>query len=322
MAKFFKCTAVDGGGAGAVDAILTADIEDSNSNWDGVALVIGGGMFAVYEYDSTCTESESIPDIIIPDDNSSGTGAWRRKGGYFPEAAVMRKNLVVKTTGVEDIDVDCDLLDVIDASGRVMTLNSVDVSIDITASGANGLDTGSEANSTAYNVFVIADEDHNHAGILSTSAAPSLPSGYTHWRKVGEAYNDSGGDLVLFHRVDDEVWFEDPQTVYTGQSLTTSYVSHNLPSAVPSGCTELIMEANGTTNVSVLQIISPDSTPRFEVSVMFYGTSALNYGATGGYGPTRLRMKHLGATTIYARANHNATYANQGLFVWGYRKAV
>lgn len=79
-----------------------------------------------------------------------------------------------------------------------MHLNET-VEIDITASGANGLDAGSEAASAWYAVHVIGDSSRVNptAGLFSLSAdSPTLPSGYDIARRVGWVRNDSAGDFV------------------------------------------------------------------------------------------------------------------------------
>jgi hypothetical protein len=76
--------------------------------------------------------------------------------------------------------------------------NSGTLTCNITVSGANGLDTGSEANSTWYWLFLIEkSSDGTEASLFSTSRfSPTLPSGYDKFRLVAAYYNDSSGNLV------------------------------------------------------------------------------------------------------------------------------
>lgn len=69
----------------------------------------------------------------------------------------------------------------------------------ITTSGANGLDTGSEASDTWYFIFVCSGAS-GVAALLSTSqVSPTLPAGYDEsFRLVGSVYNDSGSDFRYF----------------------------------------------------------------------------------------------------------------------------
>jgi len=73
--------------------------------------------------------------------------------------------------------------------------------LDITKSGAGGLDTGAEAADTWYSAWVIADTTgvESVAGIMTTSpTAPTLPSGYDVKALVGWVRNDAGSDLRRF----------------------------------------------------------------------------------------------------------------------------
>lgn len=84
-----------------------------------------------------------------------------------------------------------------DNTGLTFQAPAVNVTGDITASGANGLDTGGEANSTWYYLFVIYNPTTPQtAALLSASkTAPTLPAGYTFAALVGAVFNSSGGDF-------------------------------------------------------------------------------------------------------------------------------
>lgn len=75
------------------------------------------------------------------------------------------------------------------------------LTVDITISGAGGLDTGTEANDTWYAVYVLADSNgtNNPVGLMSTSAsAPTLPAGYNLKRRLGWVRNNSSGNFLNF----------------------------------------------------------------------------------------------------------------------------
>jgi hypothetical protein len=73
MASLFWAINRTGGATGDMDAITTANIIDGD-----IALVIDESNTTVYiyTYESSNTGVEANPTLIIPDDNSSGTGAW------------------------------------------------------------------------------------------------------------------------------------------------------------------------------------------------------------------------------------------------------
>lgn len=114
------------------------------------------------------------------------------------------KNLVIvnnTTNPTYQIDINVSAVVLTDATPKMLMVSSVDLTVDVTASGANGLDTGSEANSTWYHLWVIRNASGTVAGLLSTSAtAPTMPSGYTYKGYVGAVYNDSGGDFIVMHQ--------------------------------------------------------------------------------------------------------------------------
>ncbi len=89
-------------------------------------------------------------------------------------------------------------------------LTSVAVNALITASGANGLDTGIEAASTWYYVFVIYNPTTTtKAGLLSIfRTAPTLPSGYTEWIRVGSVRNDPSSNFILFDQIDNKINYQ------------------------------------------------------------------------------------------------------------------
>lgn len=159
-------------------------------------------------------------------DFSGESGVLSANGVIAPH-----KNLVVKngTTAASTIDVDADaiLLD-----GHRVVLD-VDITVDVTASGANGLDTGSEASSTEYHIWVIYNpKTSTVAGLLSTSStAPTLPSGYTYKGYVGSIYNNSSGDFVTYHQINKRFYTTTVSALSNGGA--TSYTSVSL-TGIPS----------------------------------------------------------------------------------------
>lgn len=108
--------------------------------------------------------------------------------------ASARKNLVVSASGLNSIvSIAADELLIENASHNYLTARSVSLSINMSASGANGLDTGVVSASTQYYAHVIWNGS-TLAAIASLSAtSPSLPSGYSNAYKarVSGFYTDS-----------------------------------------------------------------------------------------------------------------------------------
>lgn len=113
----------------------------------------------------------------------------------------------------------------------------------ITSSGANGLDTGSEAASTFYYVWLIFNPStKTYASLFSTSStSPTMPSGYTKKRRVGVVRNDSSSDLLNFRQFGKGnnrkyLYQEDQATtlrVLTG-GTATAYTAVSVAAFVPS----------------------------------------------------------------------------------------
>jgi hypothetical protein len=112
------------------------------------------------------------------------------------------------------------------------------INVDITASGANGLDTGSEANSTWYYVWVIGKGDGTTAGLLSTSStSPTMPSGYVYKRRVGSIRNNGSGNIIEFYQHSSggarKVMYRNGIQSSGDLSITTTYQSLDLSSLIP-----------------------------------------------------------------------------------------
>lgn len=73
-------------------------------------------------------------------------------------------------------------------------LTSVSTTIDITTM----LDTGTEAVSTWYCIWIFAKDDGTYCFRFSTSAtSPTVPSGYTYKRLIGKVYNNTSGNFNI-----------------------------------------------------------------------------------------------------------------------------
>jgi hypothetical protein len=83
---------------------------------------------------------------------------------------------------------------------------STTIALDLSVSGLNGLDEGTEQASTWYYVWVIHNPSTSVTqGLISTSYDAATgpnnpPSGYTKWTRVGTFRNDSGSDIIPFRQ--------------------------------------------------------------------------------------------------------------------------
>lgn len=144
------------------------------------------------------------------------------------------KNLHAKSsaTSNQQIDIECDaaVLEAV-AGGHFLLHTGIDVTIDLSTSGANGLDTGSLAANTAYHLYLISNGS-TLAGIASTSSGLSgvtMPSGYTWGLLVSWCVTDETADpfnVEEFEQYDRKWSWKDAQKVVNnGGSTTTAAIN-------------------------------------------------------------------------------------------------
>ena len=143
----------------------------------------------------------------------------------------LKANLVVTPNAgapATKTDVSAALLSV-----QGVVLSSIAVTGDISASGANGLDTGAPANNTWYAAHVIT----NAAGTLTaflyslSPTAPTLPVGYTLFRRVGWVRRDGSGNLRQFTCTGNWTYYKAPSTS-SSPTGTTSFAADLPPTSV------------------------------------------------------------------------------------------
>jgi hypothetical protein len=145
-----------------------------------------------------------------------------------------------------DIVADQVIMTDISASTSVFAA-AVSVVINTSATGANGLDTGSRANSTWYNIFLISNGSTT-AGLASLSAtAPTLPSGYIYFMRVGQMRTDSSGNFLRTKQVGNRVQYTlvassntaTYPVIYTSSGTITPWTAESVSAFVPPTATQL-----------------------------------------------------------------------------------
>jgi hypothetical protein len=130
------------------------------------------------------------------------------------------------------------------AGGNTYKASAVSVSPDITASGANGLDTGTVAASTWYYIFVIYNGT-TVAGLFSLSAtAPTLPATYTFWARVGACRTTGGSIFFKTIQTNDRARYTDPalpimDSGVKGNVLTPTWQAVAVANFVPPTASEI-----------------------------------------------------------------------------------
>jgi hypothetical protein len=149
--------------------------------------------FALDQWDKTLpggTSSPSDLDIIIQENNSV---LDRALAGY-------RMNCKISYASAATVSVAAGELVLSDSSGaiRVMRRNTAAT----TVTWAN-IDTGSEATSTTYYVYGVADTDATTFTVV-VSINATTPTGCTYYVKLGSFYNDASGNVTNI--VNDDAW--------------------------------------------------------------------------------------------------------------------
>jgi hypothetical protein len=164
------------------------------------------------------------------------------------------ENLVCKYTGSATLSVTADAVLLFDAGGHARRFVSLSETLDIAASGANGLDTGSEGASRWYHIWAIGKADGTLDALLSESAtAPTLPGGYVYAGYLGAVYNNGSSNFVPFFQRGNVVVRETFNALTNGTQ--TTFTSIDLSTAVPPTATEamlgiLTLTSSGTADVS------------------------------------------------------------------------
>jgi hypothetical protein len=92
-------------------------------------------------------------------------------------------------------------------------------------SGNGGLDTGTVASNTWYHVFVIERPDTQLVDVLfsASATAPSLPSNYTNFRRIGAVRTNGSAQLIDFVQEGDNFrWLADVTDLAGGSWSTTA----------------------------------------------------------------------------------------------------
>ena len=113
-------------------------------------------------------------------------------------------------------------------------VTEVDFTLDITTIGANGLDSGAEANYCWYYIWIIAKTDGSVAGIFSSSSDdPTMPANYVYRAFAGAVHNcrNSGYDFGPIKQAGNTVGRNAVAVINSGTANTPT--SMNCSGALP-----------------------------------------------------------------------------------------
>ena len=165
--------------------------------------------------------------------DAAGGGAISANAGEMNVKANFQ-NLIAKRISATTVDIDADSAILFNISGATIKVGAINKTVDITSSGIDGLDTGSEAPSTEYHLWVIGKLNGTVATLISEESDINLitfPVDYTFAAYVGGVYNNSGSDLDPFTQRNNVV--SAVRTAVLTTSFVGSYTLVDLADIVP-----------------------------------------------------------------------------------------
>jgi hypothetical protein len=143
-------------------------------------------------------------DVLLFDDAMALTALQKNqaRNNISVRSGVGYSNIFANRPSATSIAVTADHVDLYDSSGNTYGAHGVSFTISAGTVGANGLDGGTLAATTAYNYFVIYNPATDTvAGLLSNVANgnnPAMPSGYIYKRRIGWCVTDGTPGIRLF----------------------------------------------------------------------------------------------------------------------------
>lgn len=102
----------------------------------------------------------------------------------------------------------------------IFASNIVLTSVNIAASGLGGLDTGTEAASVWYAIWVVSNGPTIGALLSLSTTAPTMPAGYRYKALVGFVRNDASSNFVPFYKTGSRV-HQTPQVLFDSKGPAT-----------------------------------------------------------------------------------------------------
>lgn len=150
-----------------------------------------------------------------------------------------------------------------------------------------GLDAGSKANSTWYYLHAIYNPTTLVSDYLLSASAtsPTLPSGFTHRRRVGAVLTDSGGSIRAFTQVGNRVLWSTAITDFNASTRAASALTVSVPpisGIVWEGWVQIQGNAGESADARSLQVTNAIfCIARIQVSAQFASDSGSGLASNG-----------------------------------------
>lgn len=202
-------------------------------------------------------------------------------------------------------------------SGAVQRLASVSLTLTASGTGANGLDTGSLANSTFYYVYVIAKTDGTTACLATTAGSgatiyggANMPSGYTFSGLVGVLLTDGSAHFLQSYQFDREIFLQAPITIFSNVTNVATLTTRS----IATGCPAIAKSVSGLLSYDSLNATAED----LAVAADGTGTGIQSQAWTGTSNVTNVvhkqlqfrRMPLITAQTLFWRTGNASAQNN------------
>lgn len=245
------------------DGILTLTHHVTNNNLPSSANIITAvGDRATYISDGTtvyCTKYQRADGKAIVIGSATS-------GGEILQLRIFNN----ATTPNTKMDITANNIPLYDTSYNQKKSGVISLTADLGVSGANGLDTGTKANSTNYYLWVIGKEDGTIASLWSLSATtPTMPTGYVYKRLVGWNRTDSSGNIYRILQVGNKAQYvvtsatntanmRQMATGVAGNIATPTFVSVSTLTFIPINATKITLVGNVTGSGNAI-IVAPNA---------------------------------------------------------------
>lgn len=141
-------------------------------------------------------------------------------------------------------DITADFIALANSSNALVVFSNMAVTVDLTTTGAGGMDTGSRPTNSIFWIWGISNGTAISAIASLSSTAPTLPSGYVYKIRLGAARTDASQNLFRFLQAGNR-----NEYVLTSGTNTTNYFaitsSGSVSSYVPTTASQVIGITNG-----------------------------------------------------------------------------
>lgn len=205
------------------------------------------------------------------------------------------------------VDIDATAVTLFNGSGAAKRFTTLNETLDIAASGANGLDTGAEGASRWYYIWGIGKTDGTLDGLLSESnSAPTLPAGYDYKGLLGCVRNNGSSNFVTFRQLGRDVQMDVSGILSAGSA--TSFTAVDLSTAAPPFATQIKINAFLFSS-SGAQDLQGFVTSHGSTTTSTYGGTPQLLGNLGTFGvgtPIEVPIDWANSRIVYRVAGTNA----------------